>query len=270
MSHKINPAAAPLAMLLVIAARACFPIQSPMKKLVTLALALVTLVLIGTEAMAQTRIINLNTGYDQWSMVKIKEGEQDNEWRVISDTINGAPQPPPATGRPAEVVSGQAWANRNASLAVNFPNSRWISINPNQGRPLSSSPNKFQYAYYFTLPAGVSSPVLTMKLSADDRITKVTLNGNTPNSTTLFQGSGGFFYGAPLQINTSLPTDFNSGPIVNVITVDVEDTGGVITGLIIDGTVSYVDCHRIPIKDIPGLTSITFWESTFADPTHHS
>jgi hypothetical protein len=234
------------------------------KKLLTLALALVTLVLIGTEAIAQTRIINLNTGYDQWSKAKINEGEQDHEWRVISDTINGAPQPPPATGRPADVVSGKLWAKKDASLAVNFPNSRWISITPDQGR-LPDPPNKFQYAYYFTLPVGFSSPVLKMKLSSDDHITKVTLN-----RSTLFQGSGGVVFGNFLPINSSLLTDFNSGPIVNVITVDVEDTGGAITGLIVDGAVSYVDCKRIPIKDIPDLTSITFWESTFADPTHHT
>lgn len=241
-----------------------------MKKLLTLTLVLVTLTLMGTEVMAQTRVINLNTGYDQRSKAKISEGEQDNEWRVISDTINGAPQPPPATGRPADVVSGNAWANKNASLAVNFPNSRWISITPDRGRPLRTTPNKFQYAFYFTLPAGFSSPELTMKLSADDHITKVTLNDNTPNSSTLFQGLGGIFNGDPLTISERTASNFNSGATVNVITVEVEDTGGVITGLIVDGAVSYIDCKRIPIKDVPGLTSITFWESTFADPTQHT
>jgi len=270
MSHKINPAVVLLAMLPVTATRASLPTQSAMKKLITLAFGLVILALTGTEAMAQTRVIDLNTGYDQWRKVKIKEGEQDNEWRVISDTINGAPQPPPATGRPADVVSGNAWANKNPSLAVNFPKSQWISITPDRGRPLSAPPNKFQYAFYFTLPAGFSSPELTMKLSADDHITKITLNDNTPNSTTLFQGSGGSFNSRPLAISVMAAANFNSGATVNVITVEVEDTAAVITGLIVDGTLSYVDCKRIPIKDIPGLTSITFWESTFAAPTQHT
>jgi hypothetical protein len=252
-------------MLPVMATRMSLPNQSLMKKLLTLALAFVTLALIGTELVAQTRVINLNTGYDQSTKAKIEVSQQDNEWRVISDTINGAPRPPPATGRPADVVSGDAWANKNPSLAVNFPKSRWISITPDRGRPLATVPNKFQYAYYFTLPAGLFSPELAMKLSSDDHITKVTLN-----SVTLFEGSGGIFNSSPLTISELRASNFNSGATVNVITVEVEDTAAVITGLIVDGTVSYVDCKRIPIKDIPGLTSITFWESTFADPTQHT
>jgi hypothetical protein len=236
-----------------------------MKKSVTLALALVTLALIGTGVMAQTRTIVLNTGYDQANSTRIAVGQQDNEWRVISDTINGAPQPPPATGRPADVVLGNSWAASNPSLAVNFPNSRWISINPNQGQPLSAPPNKFQYAFYFTLPQGFSSPQLTMKLSSDDRITKITLN-----SATLFQGSGGIFNSPPLPISVLTASEFNSGATVNVITVEVEDTAAVITGLIVDGTVTYEDCDRSPIRDIPGLTSITFWESTSTAPTQHT
>lgn len=235
-----------------------------MKKFLTLALALVTLAFIGTEAMAQSRTINLNTGYDQRNNAKIDVGQQDNEWRVISDTINGAPQPPPATGRPADVVLGNSWAASNPSLAVSFPNSRWISINPNEGPPLSAPPNKFQYAFYFTLPPGVSNPVLTMKLNADDRVTKVTLN-----NVTLFQGSGGIFNGPPLPISALTASDFNSGATVNVITVEVEDTAAVITGLIVKGTVTYEDCNRRPIRDIPRLTSITLWESTGAAPTQH-
>jgi concanavalin A-like lectin/glucanase superfamily protein/putative Ig domain-containing protein/lipid A 3-O-deacylase PagL len=238
-----------------------------MKKSLILTLVLVTLTLMGTEVMAQTRTINLNTGYDQWSKVKINEGEQDNEWRVISDSVNGAPQPPPATGRPADVVSDVGWITKNPSLAVNFPYSRWISITPNQGKPLPLPPpsNKFQYAFYFTLPVGFSSPVLTMKLSADDRITKITLN-----DCSFSTGSGGGFnQNPPSGVNTSLLSCFNAGPTLNVITVDVEDTGAVITGLIVDGTVTYKDCDRRPIRDIPGLTSITFWENTFAAPTQH-
>ena len=97
MSRKMNLAVALLAMLPVMATRASAQTQSPVKKLLTLALTFVTLALIGTEVMAQTRIINLNTGYDQWTKAKIEVGQQDNEWRVISDTINGAPRPPPAT-----------------------------------------------------------------------------------------------------------------------------------------------------------------------------
>src|SRR2546430_14125824 len=70
----------------------------------------------------QNRTIILNTGYDQWitSPALIAVGAQDNEWRVISDTINGAPQPPIANGRPSDVVSDSDWAFVNPSLDTNF------------------------------------------------------------------------------------------------------------------------------------------------------
>jgi hypothetical protein len=52
------------------------------------------------------------------------------------------------------------------------------------------------------------------------------------------------------------------------LTVTVENTvAGTITGLIVDGTVTYEDCDRQPVSQIPGLQSITFFESTFATPT---
>jgi hypothetical protein len=215
----------------------------------------------------QTRTIVLNSGYDQWlaSPALISVFGQDNEWRVISDSVNGAPQPPPATGRPADVVPDSTW-NLNSLLATNFPNSQWISVTRLQGQPLPAPPptNRFQYAYYFTLPDGFTNPVLTMKLLADDQIAKVTLN-----NTILFQGAGGRFYGNPLVLPSSPLTsaNFNSGPTVNVLTVEVEDTFAGSTGLIVDGQVTYEDCDRLPIRHIPGLTSITFWESTFAAPT---
>jgi hypothetical protein len=103
-----------------------------------------------------------------------------------------------------------------------------------------------------------------MRLNADDHITKVTLNGNT-----LFQGSGGVYHSNTLVLPTGplASTDFNSGPTVNVITVEVEDTGAGGTGLIVDGTLTYQDCERLPIRNITDLTSITFWESTSATPT---
>lgn len=72
-----------------------------------------------------------------------------------------------------------------------------------------------------------------------------------------------------MGVSTSLLSCFNTGPTVNVITVYVADIGAIITGLIVDGTVTYEDCNRRPIREIPGLTSITFWESTFAAPTQH-
>ena len=202
-----------------------------MRKTLALALALVSLALItpplkGSKVLAQpvTQTIFLNTGFDQWlaSPALIPVGQKDNEWRVITDSVNGVPNPSLATGRPADVVSNATWG---VFQDANFPNSRWISVTPAQGAPVPTPPpsgpfNEFQYAFYFTLPAHFFNPVLTMKLSADDHITKVTLN-----SHTLFQGSGGIFINPPLTNATftspPVPADFLSGPDVNVITVDV-------------------------------------------------
>jgi hypothetical protein len=237
-----------------------------MKKLLTLTLVLVTLALMEAEVMAQTRTIILNTGYDQWSNTKIALGQQDNEWRVMQSPPNNPPPPPPATGRPADVVSDNVWVSFNSALPTNFPNSRWISFAPNGGQG-SSTVASYKYAFYFTLPVGVSSPQLTMKLSADDHITEVKLNNCSP----LFTGSGGVFANNPPLMLSSALTCFNSGSNVNVLTVTVENTVAMsIGGLIVDGTVTYKDCKRLPIRDIPGLTSITLWESTFAAPTQHT
>lgn len=237
-----------------------------MKKLLITVLALVTLALIETEVMAQTRTINLNTGYDQWSNAPLNVGQQDNEWRVTQSTPNNPPPPPPATGRPADVVNDTVWAFLNTALPTNFPNSRWISFAPNAGQG-SSIVASYKYSFYFTLPGGGSSPQLTMKLGADDHITEIKLN----NCPALFTGSGGIFANNPPLMLSSALTCFDSGPNVNVLTVTVENTvAGTITGLIVDGTLTYQDCDRLAVKDIPGLTSITFWESTVAAPTQHT
>ena len=236
-----------------------------MKTWVALGIILVLTFVFGShEATAtQTRTINLNTGYDQWSAspALISVGQQDNEWRVTVDPTSLPPEPPGnlvSNGRPANVVVDTSWGSLNASGSANYPNSRWISINQNRDPGVLSPQTVFNYTYYFTLPPGFSSPQLTMKLNADDHIIKVELNGNV-----LFTGSGGIFNSAPLPISSSMLSHFKSGPNINVITVTVEDQFKVLTGLIVDGTVTYEDCDRLPIKDIPGLTSITFWESTF-------
>jgi hypothetical protein len=215
------------------------------------------------EAIAQTtRTINLNTGFDQWASTPapIAVGGLDNEWRVITDPTSTPPEPPGngvSTGRPANVV--QSIGSVNPSLGANYPQSVWISVNPTSlAKPAGST---YRYAFYFTLPVEFSSPNLTMRLNADDHIKKVTLN-----SCVLFTGPGGSFGSSPLTITSNQQSCFNSGPNVNVLMVDVEDTVGGFTGLIVAGTVTYQDCDRQPINQIPDLTSITFWESTVAQP----
>jgi hypothetical protein len=236
-----------------------------------LALALgLTLGSLDVASATTPRTINLNTGYDQWSAFPalINVGQKDNEWRVILDPTPGNPAPPE---RPADVVTDLGWATSfpisHPSGGSSYPNSRWISINPNktpfvpQGPGPSPPPTSYQYVFYFTLPPGFTNPQLTMALNADDSIIAVTLN----NCGAVAAGAGAF-NAPPLQISFGQMRCFRSGPTVNVLTVTVEDSGGVFTGLIVAGTVDYDDCDRQPVCNIPGLQSITFWESTLAAP----
>ncbi|GEM_PF-6905531 len=227
-----------------------------------LVLALAVTLGSGEVAFAATRTINLNTGYDQWSNQKIGVSQQDNEWRVTFDPTSTLPPPSLATGRPADVVNDSGWVLFNPLLPSTYPNSSWISVALNAGLG-SSIVTPYEYSFYFTLPPGFSNPQLTMKLNADDHITGVTLN-----SCTLFAGTGGIFVNVPLSLSSNALNCFKSGPNVNVLTVTVENTvAGTITGLIVDGTVTYDDCDRQPVRQIPGLQSITLFESTFATPT---
>ncbi len=246
--------------------------------------------------------INLNTGYDQAMPAphKIKPYTDpsagayacgrtssplcvlDNEWRVISDPgtymspyydpllfpFPSHLTPPPAnnaTGRPADVVDGSSdWPTASAY----YSSSNWISINRDKYPGNQSTPRDFKYAFYFTLPPGFTSPQLTMKLNADDEIKGQTV---TLNACPLIGSAGtGGFSQAPLQVSSSDPNCFKSGSIVNEIIVTVRDTAQIVTGLIVEGSVTYeCPCIRPAVKDIQGLDSITFWESTFAAPTQH-
>jgi hypothetical protein len=124
----------------------------------------------GTQCTRATVQLNLNTGYDQSAGTIIPGGQLDNEWWVTVDPTPGATVP-----RQAHVT--------NLSFPISFPNTKYISINPNgtaYNDPNNPSPNPiiYEYTYYFTLPNGASSPSLNLKLSADDAIEEVRLNGN--------------------------------------------------------------------------------------------
>ncbi len=227
------------------------PLMRSVGRLGAMGLLLALAVTLGSREVASAatlRTINLNTGYDQLNDLLIPVGQQDNEWRVTS---------PPLNGDAAFVMDDGPWANQTP----NFLKSRWISINTT-ATPISFPPSSYTYEFYFTLPPGVAAPQLTMKLSSDDRITSVTLNG-----CILPGPPGGPFTGLPLIIPSAAVTCFKSGPNVNVITVTVEDVFGVLTSLIVEGAVTYEDCDRLPIRKIPHVSSITFFESTFV-PTN--
>jgi uncharacterized repeat protein (TIGR01451 family) len=220
------------------------------------------------EADASVQTINLNTGFDQWSNSLIPFGGQDNEWRVIVDPGNGPiPMPPtdPAYGRPANVVDNvPGYFNPQTTTMPQYApyqNSQWISIrNDRSGIPSQD----YKYEFHFTLPPGFSSPTLTMNLNADNYITSVDLNA----CNLFLDPSGqGLFNGIPKPIITSASqmNCFRPGPNVNYLTVTVHNKE-LDTALIAAGTVTYLDCDRKPIAGLANLKTITFFESTVANP----
>jgi hypothetical protein len=196
--------------------------------------------------------LNLNTGYDQSAGTIIPSGQLDNEWWVTVDPTPGATVP-----RQAHVTS--------LSFPISFPNAQYIGINPNgtaYNDPNNPPPNPiiYEYTYYFTLPNGASSPSLNLKLSADDAIEEVRLNGNVLH--TFSPSNPGNMLQDFVAISTSNPALFNFGAQINILQVRVRDTFRSSTGLIVEGSVRYTDCCREPIRARSGLQSLSFLEGS--------
>lgn len=213
-----------------------------------------------SKAMAVPRTIILNTGFDQANNLLLRPGalpppqpcDRDNEWRIVGGLG-------PAFEEPSFVVDDTSWenpsGNPNASGGLTYFQSGWISYRCDRS---PGAQTMFEYTFYFTLPAEFSSPVLTMKLNADNVIEHVTLNSNIFLNTPPL----GNFNAPPLSITFSSPGDFLSGVQVNKLVVRVRNTADTITGLIVEGKVEYEDCERGPIQGQQDLSSITFYEST--------
>lgn len=216
------------------------------------------------ETMAAQQTINLNTGFDQVASSVIAVPGVDDDWIVTVDAGVGGPTPP----RQADVVDDPGWhgATCDLTLEPTHVNSKWISVTPNQGKPLPAAGPvlTFVVKFDFTLPVGFSSPALTADLCADDLVTQVDVN-----SCTLFGpgGVGGNFAGSPLPVATSNPACFQAG--LNTLTVTFQDTFRQITGLLVEGTVTYeLACITIEkITDPPGGTGFMFpWTGTTDPP----
>lgn len=198
-----------------------------------------------SQSIALETII-LNTGWDQANSVQMGVGERDNEWRIPG----GSP------GQPSFVVSNSAWDLCVAPAP--YLNSRWISTSAASGSPLPSPPTDFEYRFYFTLPAESVGETLNMRLNADDEIFEVSLNANPIPFT------GSSFCGPDVSVSTGNSTYFKRGKDVNELLVVVRDTQQVISGLIVEGSVTYEDCDRPVLRNLPKLQSITFLEGTGA------
>jgi hypothetical protein len=206
----------------------------------------------GPQCTRATVQLNLNTGYDQSASTLIPVGQLDSEWWITVDPTPGATVP-----RQAHVT--------NLTFPISFPNAQYIGINPSgtaYNDPANPPPNPiiYEYTYYFTLPNGASSPSLSLKLSADDAIGEVLLNGNVLH--TFSSTNPGNMLTDFVAISTSNPTFFNFGTQLNVLQVRVRDTYRSSTGLIVEGSVRYTDCCRQPIRTRSGLQSLSFLEQS--------
>lgn len=162
----------------------------------------------------------LNTGFDQATgttlpLGTLPEGTRDPDWGVLGATVP----------IPAKLV-----INRRAAWPAPLADSQWISVNPNQGR--SSASRKISFENCFCIGDGAATADLSLRLRADDDAT-VFLNG------TQIGGPGGPYFGAPLAVDLTGVVG-GSGPFragENCLRVDVDDRGGVVTGLDLTGSV---------------------------------
>lgn len=183
----------------------------------------VAAITISTSAVAQTTVA-LNTGYNNaaFNVYTTPAPSPDNFW------IKVAASNPPVPAPSFMINPHQAWAPA-------LPNSRWIGATPTgMGAPF--------YAIYrkcFCLMPGYRNPQLSFQIRGDDSI-QVWLNGV---AGTILPAQGGSFGGPPLS-GTAQVSQFRAG--VNCLYVLVEDTGGVISGFNLSGTVSAFGLMPVP------------------------
>jgi uncharacterized repeat protein (TIGR01451 family) len=162
----------------------------------------------------------LNTGYDQDAGTTITPCTPDDDWEVADEDVSAGTVP-----RAADVIDPHpAWP-------APFADSQWISVACDGDPGLSGNDEAFEYTYCFCLNEGFRDPKLDIKLRADDRIADIRLNGHS----LAYSGSGNFG-GEPIEETYTSRRLFQAGE--NCLTVVVEDTYAVITGLNLAGTVT--------------------------------
>lgn len=164
----------------------------------------------------------LNTGYAQDAGSAIAPCNVDDDWDVTDEDVNAGPVP-----RNADVI------DPHSDWATPFPNSRWISVDCSGNPGLSWQTETFEFTYCFCLNEGFHDPELDLKMRADDAIEDIRLNGNS----LPFTGNG-TYAGTPVDetYGKQYRRYFQSGE--NCLTVEIRDTGGIITGLNLVGTVT--------------------------------
>lgn len=160
--------------------------------------------------------ISLATGFDQAAGATLAPRANDDDWRLVK---LGAERPARVIAKPS-----QAWpAPLSGSL--------WIGAEPERG---ASVAGVFSYLYErcFCLAADAREVTLDLQLQADDRA-RVFLNDQPVSDV------GGGFRVGPLAVRrTGAAGDglFRAGE--NCVAVEVQDSGGVVTGLTLAGSVT--------------------------------
>lgn len=157
--------------------------------------------------------VSLNTGFDDAAGTLATLGADDDDWRVI---VSGSE-------RPAKVVTEPP-----AVWGLPFIGSRWISAEP---RGTSVAP-QLAFERCFCIGSHAGEIALELQLRADD-LAAVFLNG------VQLGDAGGAFNGTPLRVSARDGLGGSSvfRPGRNCLRVEVIDSGGIVTGLDVAGSV---------------------------------
>lgn len=175
---------------------------------------------------AYTTSLSLNTGVDPAGAL-LPGGSPDPRWTVLEDPFPSTLEP-----RPADVLinPSSAWAT--------IPQSQWISSQANSSQTTNGD---YFYKACFCLRDGFSMPSLQLDLRADDKAdvflnsTLAQIKSTTPPPPIL-QGAISSFLASRTPDHLVYTGPFKMGE--NCLIVRVKNTGGVLTGLDLTGSIT--------------------------------
>lgn len=173
-----------------------------------------------------TTSLSLHTGVNPTGVL-LPGGSPDSRWTVLEDPFPSTVEP-----RPADVLT-----NPNAAWAT-IPQSQWIS---SQADSNQTKNGKYFYKSCFCLRDGFSNPSLKIDQRADDGAdvflnnTLAQIESTTP-PTPILHGAASSFSSSHVPDHLVYPGPFKVGE--NCLIVRVENTGGVVTGLDLAGSIT--------------------------------
>ncbi len=159
--------------------------------------------------------IVLDTGFDQVAGTALAPGAADDDWRVRVEGFEG----------PAKVV-----ADPVAAWPAPLGDSRWISVQPWNGASLPGV-EALTFENCFCLSAGTRAAVLDVEFVADDSAALLLNGAIIAGETGSFDDPepGRLLYGDTVGSGLFVPG-------VNCLQMEVYDTGAVVTGFSLSGT----------------------------------